>query len=134
VGSLTFYFDRNFGKRLPESIQRAAPPFTVEWHHSSKNNFSQDMPDDEWLTIAGTNGWIVFSHDRKFHDLTVEIAAIKQHQVGCFYLWGAQLPTWDKLQCFVRGYNRIATLAAATPKPFIFHLGFSNRITKVAIP
>ena len=61
-------------------------PFTVEYHHSPQNRFPQEMPDDEWLAIAGQRKWIVFSHDRKFHDESPSIEAIKQHRVACFYL------------------------------------------------
>jgi hypothetical protein len=68
------------------------------------------MPDDKWLEIVGRNGWVAFSHDRKFHDDTAECAAIKQYGVGCFYLWGANAETWDKMHCFMRSYDRIAKL------------------------
>jgi hypothetical protein len=26
---------------------------------------------------------------------------------GCFYLWGAQVPTWEKYICLARAYHRI---------------------------
>jgi PIN like domain len=89
VASLTFYFDRCFGKRFPEALAHAGIPQKVEYQHGKSNNFSQSMPDDAWLEICGKNGWIVFSHDQKFHSITTEATAIKQHKVGCFYLPGA---------------------------------------------
>jgi hypothetical protein len=86
VAPLTFYFDRNFGKRFPEALAHMRPPFTVEYHHSRTNNFPQNMRDDIWLEICGRRGWIVFSHDQKFHSVVAEATALKQHSVGCFYL------------------------------------------------
>jgi hypothetical protein len=68
VAALAFYFDRNFGKRFPEALALAKPPFAVEHHHSRSNNFRHDMPDDEWLEICGKNGWFCFSHNRKFQE------------------------------------------------------------------
>jgi hypothetical protein len=133
---LTFYFDRCFGKRFPEALRTARPPFTVEFHHDPNNkfHFNQKTPDDEWLAKVGAEGWIVFSHDRKFHRIEAESTAIKQHKVGCFYLWGANNETWDKLCCFMGGYDGIAQRIALLPKPFIFNVERSCRIRHVKIP
>jgi hypothetical protein len=133
---LTFYFDRNFGKRFPESIRTARPPFGVEYQHDPRNKFqfSQETTDDEWLAKVASEGWIVFSHDRKFHVLLPECSAIKQHKAGCFYLPGANSPTWDKLSYFIRAYDGIATRAITTPKPFIFDVSRTGRFKQVPIP
>ena len=55
------------------------------------SEFTQTTPDDEWLAKVGAERWIVFSHDRKFHKRLPQRTAIKQHKVGCFYLWGANV-------------------------------------------
>jgi hypothetical protein len=133
VASLTFYSDRNFGKRFPEALAHMQPPFKVEWHHSKTNNFPQNMRDDQWLEICGKNGWIVFSHDQKFHSITAEAMAIKQHNVGCFYLPGATLKTFDKVQLFFNAYARIASLAAGT-RPFLYRVMPSGKINSVRLP
>jgi len=81
VGSLTFYFDRNFGKRFPKALVQIKPPFQIEYHHSENNRFAQEMRDDEWLRICGERGWIAFSQDR-LDKIPVEAMAIKQHVLG----------------------------------------------------
>jgi hypothetical protein len=86
------------------------------------------------LAKVGAEGWIVFSHDRKFHKELPAIAAIKQHSIGCFYLWGAQMPIWDKLVCFARGSAMIKKTAAQVKKLFIYHLTHNNRLKMVRIP
>jgi PIN like domain len=134
VGALTFYFDRCFGKRLPEALWKAKPPFSVEYHHSKKLKFAQNITDDEWLHIVGAKGWVVFSHDRKFHDDSPSIAAIKQHKIGCFYLWGSNSETWDKLRHFTHSYDRIADIVAKKPRPFIFHVAYNCHMKEVTIP
>jgi len=134
MGPLTFYFDRCFGTRFPEALWRARPPFGVEYHHNKRNRFPKDTQDDVWLNAVGAQGWIVFSHDRRFHDQSPAVAAIKQHGIGCFYLWGANADTWSKLACFVRGYGRIERLVHETPRPFIFQVAQNCRITPVPIP
>jgi hypothetical protein len=133
MGQLTFYFDVCFGKRFPEAISKARPPFSVEYHCSKKNRFRQDMPDDKWLSIIGQKGWVAFSHDRRFHTEEASIMAIKQHKVGCFYLPGAQKDTWTKLYMFVRAYDRLISVARETEKPFVFRLTALNKIEKVSL-
>lgn len=91
------------------------------------------MRDDRWLEICGRNDWIVFSHDQKFHAITPEAMAIRQHNVGCFYLPGANLPTFDKIHIFFRAYVRIVQLAA-TQKPFLYRVMPTGRIHGVRLP
>ena len=92
------------------------------------------MPDDKWLEIIGAKGWLVFSHDRKFHDDSAACLAIKQHNIGCFYLWGANVETWDKLRCFARNYDKIVAAAVSTPKPFIYYATGNYRLNRVKLP
>ena len=134
MGELTFYFDRCFGKRFPEALWKANPPFRVEYHHNKANNFAQNIDDDAWLNLVGPKGWIVFSHDRRFHDQSPCLVAMKQHNIGCFYLWGGSAETWEKLRCFVRRYDRVYDLVNATKRPFIFHVGLHGQIKRVPIP
>jgi hypothetical protein len=133
LGPLTFYFDRNFGRRLPETLANAKPPFNVEYHHSPHCRFAQDTPDDVWLAEVGRRNWIVVSHDRKFHLDPTAVSAIKQHSVGCFYLWGAEATTWDKLTFIVRHADKMIDLAASTSKPFIYHLAKTGRVTRIQL-
>jgi hypothetical protein len=76
----------------------------------------------------------VFSHDRKFHTLLPEVSAIKQYKAGCFYLPGAESPTWDKLCYFMSAYRGIAERISVTAKPFIFELSRAGRFKRVSIP
>jgi hypothetical protein len=116
----------------------ARPPFSVEYHDDPRNNykfrFSQDTTDDEWLAKVAAEGWIVFSHDRKFHTILTECSAIKQHKAACFYLPGASSSTWDKMRYFMRAYEGIVTRINATVKPFIFELSAAGRFKPISIP
>jgi hypothetical protein len=134
VAALTFYFDRNFGNRLPEALARIQPPFLVEYHHSKKNNFPKELRDDQWLEICGKRGWIACSHDRKFHDIAVEAMAIKQHNVGAFYLPGASDPSWYKLCYLIKAYPKIDKAIKETRKPFIYRLHPSLRLERIKLP
>jgi hypothetical protein len=114
----------------------AKPPFSVEYHQdpNCKFKFDHDAPDDEWLAKVGAVGWIVLSHDRKFHTILPEISAIKQYGIGCFYLWGASERPWDKLRCFMGASNGILRRAAVEPRPFIYDVLGNCQFKQVAIP
>jgi PIN like domain len=133
VGQLTFYFDICFGKRFPESIAKAKPPFAIEYHGGKGNTFRQDMPDDKWLHIVGERGWVVFSHDRRFHKESASASAIRHHKIGCFYLHGAQLTTWEKLYLFMKAHHRICELASSTERPYVYHVTALNRINRIEL-
>jgi hypothetical protein len=133
VERLTFYFDRCFGKRLPEALKRVRPPFEIEWHHSGKNRFHQTMKDDDWLKICGERGWIAFSHDRKFHSIEVEARAIKQHSVAAFSLCGAQDDTWQKLGYFIKAFPRIVEKIGLEKPPFLYRIEPTGAVRRVEL-
>lgn len=130
--TLTLYFDRCFGKRFPQALKTLGLP--VEFQHDKKPHFKENTPDDVWLAEVGKRNWIVFSHDQKFHLLPSELSAIKQHKVGCFYLWGANSGPWDKAKSFARAYEKILKAALESKKPFIYKVTKSGVLQKVRIP
>ncbi len=113
----------------------ANPPFSVEFHHDPKNKFKfkQDVADDVWLPKVAVEGWIIFSHDRKFHTLLSERSAVKQYEAACFYLPGAQDTTWDKARHFMRWVGGIESRIESTKKPFIFDLTPKGIFTPISL-
>lgn len=128
---LTFYFDRCCGDRFPKAIKHANPPFEVEYHHGL--GLRPDVKDDKWLSIVGKKGWIVLSHDKKFHRNAPEIASIKQHNIGCFYLTGANSTTWENLENFIRSYRKMEEVVETKKKPFIYRVHKNGSIKKVPV-
>ena len=114
----------------------ARPPFAMEFHHDPRNKFrfKDSTPDDEWMARVGAEGWVVFSHDRKWHVELPVCAAIKQHNIACFYLAGASFPVWDKLRCFMRGYDNIVRCINSKHAPYIYDVAINGRATEVNIP
>jgi hypothetical protein len=143
---LTFYFDRNFGRSLPEAL--ALLKLRVVHHHSPKARlgmkcssdseplFLPRAPDDEWLAFVGQRGWIAFSHDQKFHKpgYEVELAALKQHNVACFYLWGANHKPHEKARCFLRAYEAILETVATVKPPFIYSIDQHGKLSQIPLP
>jgi hypothetical protein len=146
VAEPTLYFDRNVGWRVPEALKLLG--LNVIHHNtrrsllgmketaSLKTLFAQNEKDDAWLEFVGTRGWLVFTQDRKFHraGFENELSAIKQFNVGCFYIWGAEANKWQKVQALGRGLDAMLAAAASTPKPFIFDAARNGKLTQVPIP
>lgn len=129
---LTFYFDRNIGTRLPQALVQLKPPFEVRWHN--KERFRHDMPDDEWMERVGPKGWVVISQDWKFHIRDVEIAAVKQHKIRCFYLPGSGATKWTTYCQLIRSHLRLMQLAATEDAPFIFDVKKNGHLKRIDLP
>ena len=103
---------------------------------SLKTLFPHNEKDDVWLEFVGQRGWLVLTQDRKFHraGFENELSAIKQFNVGCFYIWGAQANKWQKMVSLCKGLDAMIDAAAITPKPFIYDVQKSGRLIQVPIP
>ncbi len=130
MASLTFFFDRCFGTRLPRWLSGIKPPFEIEYHQAI--GFKDTTPDDEWLAFAGDKKWTVLSHDKKFHKESMAILAVQQHNVRCFYLDAAQLPSWDKVVLIGRALPRIRDIGNRTTAPYIYRIAMNGRVYRVA--
>lgn len=104
-------------------------PFEVRSHYGER--FPATMPDDEWLNIAGANGWVVCSHDAKWHAEAAPRKAIEQHGIGCFYLWGASSIGFFKLKSFAHNYDKMLAAHKAERGPFIYKITPANRLKKI---
>ena len=132
MAELTFFFDRCTGTGVPLVLQKAKPWFGIEYHDDKKNGFKQTTRDDEWLAEVAKKGWIVISHDKRFHEDSLALEAVRQHRARVFYMFGGSLPTWDKIRIFAQSFTRIEKLIATQRAPFIYTISQANRITRVA--
>ena len=91
----TLFFDRDVGITLPKALDLLRLPTHVEYH---QKHFAIDARDDDWMPTVGGWGWTLIGHDSRHHQEDSEVAAIKQHRIGCFYLWGAEALRWEKMR------------------------------------
>lgn len=127
--SLTLYFDRNFGRDLPEALRILRTPFNVECHWSMR--FRDNMPDDEWLHVIGPKRWIVCSHDKKWQEESPAVEAIKQHKIGCFYLYGANSLNFFKVGSLSYNFLKVQHILGSQRRPFIYLIDKRNRLRQV---
>jgi hypothetical protein len=103
----------------------------VEWHDSRTSGFAQNTTDDEWLSVVGSRGWIVLSHDKRFHGESAALEAVRQHNIACFYLGGGSVPVWFKFVIFARAYKSMMSRIQHERAPYIFKVGDNGHIYRV---
>jgi hypothetical protein len=145
--ALTLYFDRNVGRKVPEALQLLGLKNVIHHHtprthlglkpiKGQKGLFADNETDDSWLKFVGEKGWIVLTQDSKFHKkgFENELSAIKQFNVGCFYIWGAEAPRWDKMIALCKAYENIVDASNVTAKPFIYSCSKGGSLSQIPIP
>lgn len=128
---MVLFFDRDVGVIVPYALQILKLPIPVEYHQS---HFAQDTPDDEWMSEVGRRQWTIIGHDSQHHVMASELSAVKQYQLGCFYLWGAEASRWQKMQCFARAYDRIVRAMNTTARPFIYRVTRIGLLHNIQVP
>ncbi len=127
---MILFFDRNIGTAIPKALKEYLKPRGVEIEYHQEH-FAMNAPDDVWLPIIGSWGWTVIGQDYKFHNLSPELEAIKIHNVGAFYLWGAEEPKWETMRCLAKAFDEIIHTATVTTPPFIFRVEKRGRLNEI---
>lgn len=128
------FFDRDVGTSLPKALVELHFDKQFNELHYHQQHFPMNETDDVWLPQVGQRGWTVIGHDSQHHIQENEISAIKQYNIGCFYLWGAEAKRWEKMQCFAKAYERIIQAEMKTPRPFIYRVTKAGLLRLIPIP
>lgn len=83
------------------------------------------------MATAGRAGWTVIGHDKKFHEIHVELQAIQHHRLAVFYLWGANAKKWDKMRLFAKAYDKIVAVIQGERPPFIYRVYKTGALKKI---
>jgi len=89
--------------------------------------------DERWLPDAGEQEWFVITQDWRLHTRENELRAIEDYGIGVFYLWGATARKWEVMRTFARAYDRIASWAETTPRPFTCRVSRTGQLTGVPL-
>lgn len=112
-------------------LRQTRAPFVIEYHDDRAHGFAQDEDDDQWLAAVSAKGWIVISHDKRFHTDSLAIEAVRQHNGRVFYLDGGSSVKWDKLRRFAVAYKRLREIADNQPAPFIYRVTYADKVIPV---
>lgn len=120
------------GRKLPQFLRNVRPYFGVRYHDEPELGFNQTTQDDEWLGPIGKQGWVVISHDKRFHKDSLAMEAVRQHRAIVVYMDGGSMHLWDKIRLFAQGFQRIRKIAGERRGPLILRLTHSNRLIVVS--
>lgn len=126
----TLFFDRGVGTRIPRTLRSLGVPVGIEHH---QEHFAKDAPDDLWLPAVGGQGWTVIGFDWSYHKNQAELSALRQYNIGVFYLWGVQMRTWERMFCLARAYEGIIRAIETTPRPFIYRVRKYGQLRRVEL-
>jgi hypothetical protein len=127
-----FFFDRSVGIGFPRALRTIKKfPAQIEYH---QQHFKMGELDDVWLPEVGKKDWIVIGQDYSYHKNATELAAIKDYNIGVFYIWGSNAPQWDTVRLFAKAYDRIVEKAMQTPRPFVFWVRKDGRLYQQPLP
>lgn len=131
AGLPDLFLDRSLGRIKVPSLLRAAGLrlTTLSEHYGIPDD--EDVPDEDWLELAGRNGWVVFMKDARIRYNRAEREAVKTHRVRCFCLSSQSLDGDEMAARFVRTLPRI-TSACQESGPFIYAV-HKNRIERLPI-
>ncbi|MEE8601512.1 hypothetical protein [Euzebya tangerina] len=117
---MAYYFDASIlGPAI--AFARLRPDVIHPGHPECPPAISPSTPDDEWLPIAGREGWIVIMRDKKIRSRPGERRALLDHGVAAFCLTtSGNKSKWQMAQILMRHWERIEEVTAEVPRPFIY--------------
>ena len=125
------FLDRSLGRIKVPGFLRAAGLRLVTLSEHYGVPADEDVRDEEWLALAGTQGWVVFMKDTRVRYNRAERAAVQAHRVRCFCLSSQKLPAAEMVTRFLDNLDAI-TRACAEPGPFIYAV-HRNRIERLPL-
>jgi hypothetical protein len=111
--SRTYFTDRDLGKQFPAIL--CAAGLAVERH---ADHFAPTATDEEWLALAGSNGWTAITHDARIRYKPNELAAVIRHRVPLLVVVGAA-PFSLLARSFAATVPRIEAFLDRHTPPFI---------------
>jgi hypothetical protein len=110
---VTFLIDENLG----EPLARGMKAFGEDVVHL-RDHFPKGTSDEVVLERLGKDGWFLITRDERIRRRPGELAALKEHSVGAFFLAGKGLGRCALIRQLVRNWHRIKEHAHKRRPPF----------------
>lgn len=114
---MRFFVDNNLSTKLAKGMKE----FGEDVVHLT-DHFDEDEDDPIWLKYIGSNGWILITRDLAVRRRPAELQALREHNVGAFFLGGKNRSRCELVQQVVRNWPRMKELARRSRKPFAFRV------------
>lgn len=100
---------------LGEALDEIGAPYIA--HHQQ---FAPAAPDEEWLEVAGREGWIVLTRDKHIRRRHAELEAFQTHEVTVFVLAAGNASAAETAELITRLYGKIQRLAVQAKPPIMY--------------
>lgn len=114
---MRFFVDNNLGPDLAAGLRG----FGEDVVHL-RDYFEVDAADVDWLGHIGEQGWYLITRDDAIRRKPFEIAVLRRHTVGAFFLGGKNLARCELIEQIIRNWRRIKMKADESTRPFGFRV------------
>lgn len=128
---MTFFFDHNLSWRLAKALSYLEDNENVVVHLT--DIFDSDALDVVWLEHIGRNDMVLVSKDIRIRKHRAELSALKQYNVGAFFLIGRKLTKWQEIRQLIFQWEKMKELAINAYRPFAFLVPQRGNITSIAL-
>ena len=108
------------------ALRDAGIPFIA--HHE---RFPDNLPDEDWLAVAGAEGWIVVTRDKNIRRKPNEIKAYRDNKVTAFVLASGNASAEHTARLVVELYPKMLRKAQAAKPPAMFSVTLAGGINPV---
>ena len=99
-------------------------------HH---DRFAPDCPDEEWLPVAGKEGWIVLTRDKNIRRKPNELQAFKANRVLAIVLSSGQASAADTADLIIRLYPKLMRKVQNAKPPAMFTVTLTGTISSIKL-
>lgn len=114
--------------KLGEALTSIGAPFIP--HH---DKFKPACPDEEWLEVAGKQGWIVLTRDKNIRRKPNELRAFRDHGVIGFVLTSGDASAADTAALVTAIYPKLIRKAKTTNPPAMFSITLAGAINSIKL-
>lgn len=89
--------------------------------------------DEDWLTVAGSRGWIALMRDQRIRRRRLELTTLQSAGVAAFVFTGGEATAQDTAAAIVPRLVKFANMSISEPRPFLYTFGQSGHLSRVSL-
>lgn len=126
---IALFVDRcAWSRPLGEALDKIGANYIA--HHQ---RFEPGEPDEVWLEVAGREGWIVLTRDKRIRWRPAELEAFRDHRVIVFVLVSGNMSAAGTADLISRLYPKILRLAAHAKPPAMYRVTQTGTIGPIKL-
>ena len=125
---MRLFFDEDQGKGVAIALSEVGVPTD---HVGSKRRIRKGTRDEEWIPIAGEQGWLVISGNKEILTTETQRRLWISHGVGGIFFTTNQIKAIDKLRLLLRKHQWLEDIDRDVARPFAFTVtprGYTRRM------